>query len=144
MDSPSYPPPPPELSGHHSPNFEKASFGARLVAVLIDGVVTGIPFVILYLVLKGVGYALGLILVIAYSVYFEGGESGATLGKRAMGIRVSDVHGAESIGYGRALIRYIGKVVSGIPCYLGYFWMLWDSEKQTWQDKIASTYVERT
>ena len=26
-------------------------------------------------------------------------------------------------------------------CYLGYFWMLWDGEKQTWHDKLATTVV---
>jgi uncharacterized RDD family membrane protein YckC len=25
--------------------------------------------------------------------------------------------------------------------YLGYFWMLWDREAQTWHDKLASTVV---
>ena len=33
---------------------------------------------------------------------------------------------------------------SGIPCFLGYFWMLWDSEKQTWHDKMAITVVVPT
>jgi uncharacterized RDD family membrane protein YckC len=45
------------------------------------------------------------------------------------------------IGYGRAFIRYIGRLVSAIVIYLGYFWMLWDSEKQTWHDKFASDVV---
>jgi hypothetical protein len=26
---------------------------------------------------------------------------------------------------------------------LGYFWMLWDEQQQTWHDKIAGTTVER-
>ena len=28
-------------------------------------------------------------------------------------------------------------------CYLGYLWMLWDKDKQTWHDKIVSTVVVR-
>ena len=31
--------------------------------------------------------------------------------------------------------------VGSIPLYLGWFWMLWDSEKQTWHDKVANTFV---
>jgi uncharacterized RDD family membrane protein YckC len=32
-------------------------------------------------------------------------------------------------------------LVSAIALLIGYLWMLWDSEKQTWQDKVARTYV---
>ena len=46
-----------------------------------------------------------------------------------------------SIGYGRAFIRWIGRYVSAIACLLGYFWMLWDKEKQTWHDKFANDVV---
>jgi uncharacterized RDD family membrane protein YckC len=48
---------------------------------------------------------------------------------------------AVRFGYGRALLRYIGRIVSTIPCLLGYFWMLWDGEKQTWHDKFAGSVV---
>lgn len=30
-------------------------------------------------------------------------------------------------------------IVSGIPCYLGYLWVIWEQAKQGWHDKIAST-----
>ena len=46
-----------------------------------------------------------------------------------------------TIGYGGAFIRVIGKIVSGIACLLGYLWMLWDPEKQTWHDKFADSVV---
>jgi hypothetical protein len=28
-------------------------------------------------------------------------------------------------------------------CYLGYLWMLWDDQKQTWHDKIVDSAVIR-
>jgi uncharacterized RDD family membrane protein YckC len=34
--------------------------------------------------------------------------------------------------------------LSGIVCLLGYLWMLWDKEKQTWHDKLATTVVVPT
>lgn len=46
-----------------------------------------------------------------------------------------------SVGYGRALLRWLGMVVAGIPCYLGFLWVIWDPHKQGWHDKIASTVV---
>ena len=123
----------------------RASFGIRFVAALIDGVLLGIVGAILRGILGfGLGTAVGLVLGLAYYAYLEGSPSGQTVGKKAMNIRVIDFNGGGPIGPGRALIRYIGRIISGIPCLLGYFWMLWDSQKQTWHDKIATTVVVPT
>jgi uncharacterized RDD family membrane protein YckC len=119
----------------------RASFLQRLGAAFIDGIIVGIPTLILLLAFKGAGYALGILLSVAYVVYFEGGPTGQTFGKRALGIRVYDFAQGGPIGYGRAFIRWIGRIVSSIPCYLGYLWMLWDKEKQTWHDKFANSVV---
>lgn len=119
----------------------RAGFWRRFGAVLIDGIIVGIPFAILFAALKGVGYALGLVIAIGYFVYFEGAPTGQTFGKKALGIRVIDFNTGGPIGPGRAFIRYIGRIVSSIPIYLGYFWMLWDGEKQTWHDKFAGSVV---
>ncbi len=35
----------------------------------------------------------------------------------------------------------IGRYLSALVLYLGYFWMLWDHEKQCWHDKLASDVV---
>ena len=49
--------------------------------------------------------------------------------------------GGGPIGYTRGFLRYIGRILSTIPFLLGYFWMLWDPQKQTWHDKIANSVV---
>jgi uncharacterized RDD family membrane protein YckC len=56
-------------------------------------------------------------------------------------IRVIDYATGGSLGYGKAFLRWIGRIVSGAICLLGYLWMIWDKEKQTWHDKIAGTVV---
>jgi uncharacterized RDD family membrane protein YckC len=123
----------------------RASFGLRLVAAIIDGVLLGIIGAILTAIVGQVlGSALNLLLGLGYYSYLEGSPSGQTVGKRAMSIRVIDFAGGGPIGPGRALIRYIGRIVSAIPCGLGYWWMLWDPEKQTWHDKFATTVVVPT
>jgi len=61
-----------------------------------------------------------------------------------MNIRVVDVDTGGRIDYGRALIRHLMSLVSGYACLIGYLWMLWDPEKQTWHDKVAGTYVVPT
>jgi len=123
----------------------RASFGIRFVAALIDGILLGIIGYVLSLILgSALGTALQILLGLAYYAYLEGSPSGQTLGKRAMNIRVIDFNGGGSIGPTRALIRYLGRILSSIPCLLGYFWMLWDSEKQTWHDKLAQSVVVPT
>jgi uncharacterized RDD family membrane protein YckC len=85
--------------------------------------------------------ALSFAITLAYYVYLHGSPSGQTVGKKVMGIRVVGFADGAPIGHGRAALRYIGTILSAIPLGLGYFWMLWDDQKQTWHDKIATTVV---
>ena len=124
------------------PSGPRANFGRRFVAALIDGILLGVVYAILLAVVsQEAAYGVYLLAGIVYYTLLEGGASGQTLGKKALGIRVIDFNTGGSIGYGRGAIRYIGRIVSSIPCLLGYFWMLWDKEKQTWHDKFATSVV---
>ncbi len=124
------------------PSGPRASFGRRLIAIIVDDILVGIVYGILYAVIgRGGAYGLGLLVSVAYFTFFEGSASGQTVGKRIVDIRVIDYASGGSIGYGRALLRQVGRIVSGLACLLGYLWMLWDKEKQTWHDKIANTVV---
>ncbi len=100
-----------------------------------------IPFAVIDPTLQSI---VSLLAGIAYFTILEGGAKGQTLGKMALGIRVIDLARGGSIGQGRAFIRYIGRFVSAIVLLLGYFWMLWDKEKQTWHDKLAGSVVVPT
>ena len=123
-----------------APSGPRASFGERLIAALIDGVVVGLGTGILGRI--GIlGSLVGFVVSYGYYVYLEGSPSGQTIGKRAMSIRVVGMQTGQTIGYAGAFIRVIGKIVSSIACLLGYFWMLWDPEKQTWHDKFADSVV---
>ena len=87
-------------------------------------------------------WTLGFVVVwAAYYTSLDGGAYGQTIGKMALGIRVVDIAGGGSIGYPRACARTFGRIASALVLYLGYFWMLWDPEKQTWHDKIAGSVV---
>jgi uncharacterized RDD family membrane protein YckC len=132
-------PPPSAPTG---PSGPRASFGRRLVAALLDGIILAIPNSILNAAVgRYGGSAIALAIGIAYFGYFEGSPSGQTIGKRALGIRVVDFATGGPIGFGRAVVRFVGRYVSAIACFLGYLWMLWDKEKQTWHDKFASDVV---
>lgn len=91
----------------------------------------------------GVLLAIALVATVVYFAKMEGG-SGQTLGKRALGIRVVDARTGGPIGTGRGVGRYFARVLSQFVCLLGYLWMLWDPEKQTWHDKMVNSYVVKT
>jgi uncharacterized RDD family membrane protein YckC len=118
----------------------RAGFWIRFAAAIVDGILLGIANGVLQVVFGTTGYALGLLLSLAYFTYFEG-ESGQTIGKRATGIRVVDIAGGGPIGYSRAFIRFIGRYISTLVILVGYLWMLWDPQKQTWHDKMANSVV---
>jgi uncharacterized RDD family membrane protein YckC len=132
-------------AGGSGPSGPRAGFWRRFGAYLIDAILLGVLYGILLAILgTGVAYGLTVLAQLVYFGYFEGSASGQTLGKRALSIRVIDFRGGGPIGFGRGVIRYIGKLVSSIPILLGFLWMLWDREKQTWHDKIANTVVVPT
>lgn len=123
------------------PSGPRAGFWRRFAAAFIDGVLVGIVGVVLQVGLGRAGWLLSVAIGIAYYGYLEGSRSGQTIGKRTLGIRVIDFQTGGPIGFGRAVIRYFGRIVSALPCFLGYFWMLWDRERQTWHDKFATDVV---
>src|SRR3954469_1143526 len=124
------------------PSGPRAGFWQRFAAAVIDVILLGIVDTLIRLVLPvGAYLTLSLIINWGYFTLMEGGERGASLGKMALGIKVLDFERGGRLGYGRALVRTIAKILSAIPLFLGYFWMLWDNEKRTWHDKIAGAVV---
>jgi uncharacterized RDD family membrane protein YckC len=118
----------------------RAGFWRRFAAAFIDGILLGVISEILRLLLGNVAAALSLIIGIVYYTYFHG-STGQTPGDAALSIRVVDKDGGGSIGYGRAFIRWLVSIVSALVFFLGYLWMIWDSEKQCWHDKAANDVV---
>lgn len=129
------------MSGTAVADGPRAGFWQRFGAALVDGFIVGLASGILEALLKTTGYFIALVLGIAYYVSFEGGPRGAALGKQLLAIRVIDAQTGQPIGYGRALVRYLGKIVSTVCLLLGYLWMLWDPERQCWHDKFAGDVV---
>jgi uncharacterized RDD family membrane protein YckC len=139
-----FPAPPPLVQpgyGQSGPSGPRAGFWRRFAAAFVDGVLLAVVGLVFELALGRAGSLVSLAVGIAYFGYLEGSNSGQTLGKRALGIRVIDFNTGGPIGFGRAVIRYFGRWVSTLPCLLGYFWMLWDKERQTWHDKFATDVV---
>jgi uncharacterized RDD family membrane protein YckC len=119
----------------------RAGFFPRLGAYLVDVIIVGVLYAVVWLIAgEVVASIVWIVASIAYYIYFEGSPTGQTPGKKVLGIRVIDFSTGGPLGHSKAFIRWLGRIPSGI-CILGYLWMLWDKEKQTWHDKIASTVV---
>jgi uncharacterized RDD family membrane protein YckC len=87
--------------------------------------------------------AIGAIAMLLLSIYYWGhfeGRRGATPGKRIAKIQVVGQDYGQSLGFGRAVGRLFARGFSGIFA-LGYLWMLWDAQSQTWHDKIVGSIV---
>lgn len=123
------------------PSGPRASFGSRLGAWIIDAIILFFISLVLGLVLKGPGSILSLVFDVGYVVYFFGSPRGQSPGYMATGIRVISMDGTGPIGYGRALLRWLVSIPSAWVIFIGYFWMLWDRERQTWFDKASNSVV---
>ena len=72
-------------------------------------------------------------------LYFAGMESSrhqGTLGKMAVGIKVTDLSG-RPIGFGRASGRYFGKIISAIILGIGFLCAAFTPKKQALHDMLA-------
>jgi uncharacterized RDD family membrane protein YckC len=95
--------------------------------------------------LTGAIVASALALLVIAIIYFRAlGRTGQTWGRKIAGVRVVRAENGAPIGIGRAIGRYLfANVISGAVCYLGYLWMLWDKQGQTWHDKVVGSMVVR-
>lgn len=132
-----------------------AGFWRRFLAVVLDGIIVSIPAnifaasfgVSLAITGGGIHYRSGgsglqTLFFVVYEALLIAFWNGQTIGKKAMGIRVV-ARGGQPVSVGMAFVRSLMKIVSGAVLLLGYLWMLWDPNKQTWHDKVADTYVVR-
>jgi uncharacterized RDD family membrane protein YckC len=155
--------PPPALGGlGYNPGIPYAGFWIRFVAVIVDGVIVFVLTLVASIVLgiiigilarvsgsaldlspggplTWLDYLVSFTISIGYFVY--GWGMGSTRGQRFFRLAVVDAETGQPIGFGRAAMRYLGYVVSVLPCYIGLIWAAFDPKKQGWHDKIANSVV---
>jgi uncharacterized RDD family membrane protein YckC len=147
-----------------APGVEFAGYGARLVAYIIDGLILGVVISVLTLVIVAI-LAAGfvddgdvnsagsvlftviltvviLVLSLLYFPYFWQ-KSGRTPGMSAFGIRVVRDADGGPLGWGSAILRYLGffidSIVFGLP--IGFLWVFYDKRRRAWHDLIGGTVV---
>lgn len=140
--------------------YHYAGFANRLAAYLIDGIIIYIVSFIIGLVLSllelmqlsnfsgivesgmfGIGSNIfSIITTWLYFAIMESSSKQATLGKMALGIKVTDLEG-NRISFGRATGRYFAKILSCMTLFIGYFMALFTEKKQALHDILAGTLV---
>jgi len=166
-------PPPPSYAPIQATTAQTtyAGFWIRVVARLVDGLLLGIPFAILFGILAAAGGLFAsasnandqsqssqgaaaalfggvfvLLYLLALAVTFGywiyfWGSSGETIGMRLLRLRVIDANTGAHIGYGRATIRLLMTFINTWACYIGWIWVAFDPRKQGWHDKVANSVV---
>lgn len=144
----------PEPTPGPAPGVAFAEPGARLVAYIIDIVITFAAVIVLAIlggilavtipILSVIPILAIIIVPLIYFPYFwsrEGSANGQTPGMKQMGIRVVRDADGGPISVGTAILRLIGYWVSGLVFYLGYIWIFIDKRRRGWHDLIAGTVV---
>ena len=150
-----------------------AGFWLRVVAYVIDGIVLGVIFGVLFLIglaFVGIGsmetmvrgmqngdaqppvalvfmlifiFFLSIVASWIYYAYLESSPNQGTLGKMALGLIVTDMQGRR-ISFGHATGRFFAKIITGlIPLGIGYMMAGFTEKKQALHDMIAATLVLR-
>ena len=167
--APDPPPPDPERTprtayGAVGPAVEYAGFGWRLLAVSLDLVITTIAASVVGIVgaalgegvagaagARGIAFmqVMDLLAVVAsiaiawlYEALLVSSSWQATLGKRAVGIVVTDLWGGR-ISFARATGRWLGKYVSGFILGIGYLIQPFTERRQALHDTMAGCLVLR-
>jgi uncharacterized RDD family membrane protein YckC len=88
---------------------------------------------------------LALLRTVLHWLYYSLLESSAwqgTLGKKALGLEVTDLDG-NRISFGRATGRFFAKIISAIILGIGYIMAGFTEKKQALHDILAGTLVIR-
>ena len=136
-----------------------AGFWLRFVALLIDVIVIFVGAflvgILLYLVINIIGIEIpamseevwdaivnitDLLVNWLYFTILESSAWQATLGKRAVGIKVTDLQG-EKMSFGRSNARYWSKILSVLVLFIGFLMVAFTDKKQGLHDMIAGTLV---
>jgi uncharacterized RDD family membrane protein YckC len=141
-------------------------------AAVLDGIIVGIPALIVFLALgvgvassgegSGTGAIIGglivsvlvfLVVALLYAPLMMARTNGQTLGRMATNIRVIRVHG-EPMTFGFAalreiavkglLVQAVGSATFGLAWLVDSLWPLWDDEHRALHDMVVNTRVVQT
>ena len=138
-------------------NMVYAGFWVRALAFLLDGIALGIVTAVLgptvgtgpamefetsqIQVNYGANALSGLFGLVYFVLFWA--LRGQTPGMMAFNMRVVRADDGGDVDWVRAILRYVGLIISFAVLLIGVIWAAFDGRKQGWHDKIASTVVVR-
>ncbi|MEK6192009.1 MAG: RDD family protein [Chloroflexota bacterium] len=159
---PQTPPPgwaaPPEAPAGPAQGLRYAGFWVRFVAFILDAIVLAVLTAALAPLIGGgggmvdfengvynVNYGANAIVLLIDLVYFVGFWTwrGQSPGMIPFNMRIVLAADGGKVDVVRALLRYVGLLISIAVLFLGVIWVAFDRRKQGWHDKIAGTVVVR-
>jgi uncharacterized RDD family membrane protein YckC len=146
--------------GAQGAEMQYQGVGIRFVAILIDGIILGIIYYILFALFGASAItfdattntisiastyyaliALELVIVFLYFTLLEG-HGGQTVGKMAVKLRVVREVDGSPIDYGAAAVRTVLLIIDGLFAFLIGAILIWTSDKkQRLGDRVAHTVV---
>lgn len=142
-----------------------AGFWRRLVAAILDQIVLLVARAIIYgllalivyatlllfdartytivvfIVFGGVIFLLNIYLTWIYFSMMESSSTQGTLGKMALGIRVSHKDEKRALTFEEASVRYFAKILSRLTLLIGYILCAFSSRKQALHDFIGKSVL---
>ena len=120
-----------------------AAYAIDYFVVLLAGMVLGALVIAAGVVENGTQGRFTVWLLVGYFLYcalLESSPWQATLGKRAIGIKVTNGRG-ERIGFARAAMRFVAKLLSVLTLFVGYLLIVLTRRRQALHDLLAGTLV---
>lgn len=136
--------PPPTAPVPEAYALPRAGFWERMGAAFLDVIL--VAFVVGFIAHSPPGRFFGPPIGLAVSLaYFAGmwAWKGSTIGGTVLNLKVVRLDN-QPVTFAVALVRGLASALSVIVCFLGFFWIIVDRDKQAWHDKIAGTVVIRT
>ena len=131
------PPVPPQMPAAASPvqlsTLPRVGFWTRFAVTLIDMIALGIAVGILNL-----GDYFPLVATAYFIVLWS--LRGTTLGGVVMGIKIVRLDD-KPVDWAISMVRSLGAFLSLFVVGLGFVWVGWDPQRQSWHDKIAGTTI---
>lgn len=115
----------------------RVGFWLRLGAAALDAVMVGIAFGMLHRLLGGFGGIYPFWYAVYCIVFWA--TKGTTIGGIICGLKLVRLDD-RPIDWSIAIVRCLGGFLS-LVAGLGYIWVAFDDEKQSWHDKIAGTTI---
>ena len=120
--------------------LDRAGFWIRLSASLLDACMVGIAFGMLHKIWDGFGGSFPF----WYAVYCicMWATKGTTIGGIICGLKVVRLDD-RPVDWGVSVVRGLTAFLSLAVAGLGFVWVAFDNEKQSWHDKVAGTTIVR-